>query len=351
MAGLDVFTLTDGGQSADDVAKRVAAFIEPAQRSLEIALYDVRLPDPTGSIVADALRAAAGRGVKTRLIYNVDVGRPAALHPPPATEPEILDELPIEIRAISGIPDLMHHKYVVRDAEAVWTGSANWTIDSWTRQEAALAIAESPEIAADYAFNFEELWEKRHVEKSGKGEPDPVQVDGREVRAWFTPGHGHKLSQRIASAIAASRDRVRIASPVITSGPVLSTLAELARSRNPPDIAGVVDGPQVRTVFHQWSQAGHVSWKVQLLKAALEDLEFTAKPSTPWRPDGGVHDFMHAKMTVADDTVFLGSFNLSRSGEENAENVLEIRDAELAGRMAAYVDEIRALYPAAAAPG
>ncbi len=44
---------------------------------------------------------------------------------------------------------------------------------------------------------------------------------------------------------------------------------------------------------------------------------------------------MHAKVTVADDTVFLGSFNLSRSGEENAENVLEIADAALADRLAA----------------
>jgi phosphatidylserine/phosphatidylglycerophosphate/cardiolipin synthase-like enzyme len=350
MAGLEVFTLTDGGQSADDVAKRVAAFIEPAQRTLEIALYDVRLPDPTGSIVADAIRAAGSRGVKTRLIYNVDVGKSKAIHPPPATRPEVLNELPIEIRAVSGIPDLMHHKYVVRDGAAVWTGSANWTIDSWTRQEAVLAIAESPELAADYLFDFEELWEKRDVEKSGKGKPDPVQIDGRDVRAWFTPGHGRALSQRIATAIGSARERVRIASPVITSGPVLSTLAELARAKSRPDIAGVVDGPQVRTVFHQWSEDGHVSWKVSLLADVLGRLEFSAKPSTPWTPDSELHDFMHAKLTVADDTVFLGSFNLSRSGEENAENVLEIRDAELADRMAAFVDEIRARYPRAEAP-
>ena len=48
---------------------------------------------------------------------------------------------------------------------------------------------------------------------------------------------------------------------------------------------------------------------------------------------------MHAKVTVADDTVFVGSFNLSRSGETNAENVLEIADAALADRMAAWIDE------------
>ena len=75
---MEVVTLTDGGQRAEDVAERIAGFIREAERSLELALYDVRLPDPVGSIVADELRAAAERGVTTRLIYNVDSGRPAA---------------------------------------------------------------------------------------------------------------------------------------------------------------------------------------------------------------------------------------------------------------------------------
>ena len=54
---------------------------------------------------------------------------------------------------------------------------------------------------------------------------------------------------------------------------------------------------------------------------------------------------MHAKVTVADDVVFTGSFNLSRSGERNAENVLEIHDPGIADRLAGYVDEVRARYP------
>ena len=152
----------------------------------------------SGSIVADALRAASERGVTIRLIYNVDSGRPAALHPPPETKPEILEELPIEVRAIAGVPDLMHHKYVVRDGEAVWTGSANWTIDSWSRQENVLAIVEAAGIGERFRKNFEELWEGRNVERSGFIEPDPVDVGGAEVRAWFTPGQGEDLSQRIA---------------------------------------------------------------------------------------------------------------------------------------------------------
>src|SRR3954449_10999112 len=45
---------------------------------------------------------------------------------------------------------------------------------------------------------------------------------------------------------------------------------------------------------------------------------------------------MHAKICVCDDTVFVGSFNLSRSGEKNAENVLEIEDEAIADRLGAY---------------
>jgi phosphatidylserine/phosphatidylglycerophosphate/cardiolipin synthase-like enzyme len=55
---------------------------------------------------------------------------------------------------------------------------------------------------------------------------------------------------------------------------------------------------------------------------------------------------MHAKIVVADDTVFAGSFNLSHSGEKNAENVLEIKDPELASQLSVYVDEVRQRYPA-----
>jgi phosphatidylserine/phosphatidylglycerophosphate/cardiolipin synthase-like enzyme len=54
---------------------------------------------------------------------------------------------------------------------------------------------------------------------------------------------------------------------------------------------------------------------------------------------------MHAKVTVVDDTVFVGSFNLSRSGERNAENVLELEDAALADTLADFVDSVRTRYP------
>jgi phosphatidylserine/phosphatidylglycerophosphate/cardiolipin synthase-like enzyme len=108
------------------------------------------------------------------------------------------------------------------------------------------------------------------------------------------------------------------------------------------DLAGCVDATQVREVVNQWRENQNVSWKLPLLRHVMAG-PFTGKNSQPYG-DGSVHDFMHAKVTVCDDTTFVGSFNLSRSGERNAENVLEIEDAEIADRLATYVDEVRARY-------
>ena len=91
-------------------------------------------------------------------------------------------------------------------------------------------------------------------------------------------------------------------------------------------------------------------WKVPLLQRVVEGAKLSGKASIPWTPES-LHNFMHAKLVVADDTTFVGSFNFSRSGEMNAENVLEIRDAAIADRLASYVDELRERYPPATVPG
>ena len=116
------------------------------------------------------------------------------------------------------------------------------------------------------------------------------------------------------------------------------------------DLRGVVDRTQMEQVVYQWRTNGRSAWKVPILGSVLEHADFRGKPSTRYSPETP-HDFMHAKVTVADDWIFAGSFNLSRSGERNAENVLELQDPELADRVAAYIDEVRGRYESMPAPG
>jgi phosphatidylserine/phosphatidylglycerophosphate/cardiolipin synthase-like enzyme len=335
-----VRTLVQGGQRAEDVAGDLVAWLGAARKSLDLALYDLRLPGPVGDQVGDALRAARDRGVQVRIAFNEDKPEPEPRPfepPPPRTEPTLLEQLGVPLAPIPGWRDLMHHKYVVRDGAAVWTGSTNWTLDSWEKEENVLVALDSPALAAAYTRDFEDLWRRRQVENTGSFDtPSP------EVRPWFCPGRGPELSQRIAKRIGTARRRVRIASPVLTAGPILGTLNEVL-AEGKVDVAGVCDATQIRQVFQQWEANQHSAWKAPLLHNALT--VFTGKDSTPYAP-GSQHDFMHAKVTVADDTVFVGSFNLSRSGETNAENVLEIADPALAEQLAAWIDEIRARFPA-----
>jgi phosphatidylserine/phosphatidylglycerophosphate/cardiolipin synthase-like enzyme len=334
---VEIRTLTDGGQQPAETAHAVAAFLDGATTSLELAQYDFNLGPETAAIVCDSIRRAAARGVRIRFAYNVDHANPIPVPPPPEPDVALIASLPVEAKAIAGVPDLMHHKYVIRDDRTVWTGSLNWTDDAWSRQENVVAIVDSAAIAKAYTLDFEQLWSTEDVMKSGF--VDPRDEDG--IRAWFTPGHGEDLSVRIAKLIRRARRRVRICSPVITTGPVLGTLAQVIADRS-VDLAGCVDATQIREVVHQWRMNQNVSWKLPLLQAVMAG-PFTGKESTPYGA-GSVHDYMHAKVTVCDDTVFVGSFNLSRSGEKNAENVLEVEDAGVADRFAAFVDVVRGKY-------
>ena len=337
-----VRTLTDGGQEPLEIAHAIADWLGEARESLEIAQYDFHLAPDTAAVVGGAIRDASARGVSVRILYNVDHRNPIPVPPPPEPDVEMIASFGVPSKAVAGVPDLMHHKFVIRDRAAVWTGSMNWTDDSWSRQENIVLMVESPELAESFGEDFDQLWEKDLVEQTGFVPPRRLHVDRLLVRPWFTPGFGEDLSARIARVIGRATRRVRVCSPVITAAPVLATLAQLV-SEGRLDLAGCVDAPQVQGVVYEWHQNGNVAWKLPLLERVLTG-DFTGKPSTPYGA-GTVHDFMHAKVVVADDVVFAGSFNLSRSGEQNAENVLEIRDPELAEHLSAYVDEVRRRYP------
>ena len=73
---LDVHTLEDGAQAPEAIGERLVAWLGEASRSLDLALYDVRLPGPVGDAVAEALRAAMRRGVRVRLAFNDDTPGP-----------------------------------------------------------------------------------------------------------------------------------------------------------------------------------------------------------------------------------------------------------------------------------
>ena len=296
------------------------------------------LQGPAAQLILDAVHAATARGVAIRLAFNQEHRKAPAVPPPGYVDWDLVKQFGVPLAPIPGEPDLMHHKYAIRDAQAVWTGSTNWTTDSWTREENVIVEVLSTEVAAAYANDFEELWTRRDVALTGHYPPAWIDVGGLQVRPYFAPGRGEKLSHEIAQRLATAQRRVRVCSPVITSGPILGTLAEVIHDGN-VEVRGIYDRTQMVEVEHQWAGNPLAAWKIAAFQSVVAAGGFASKVSTPYAA-GTTHDYMHAKLTVADDTLFVGSYNLSHSGEQNAENVLEIQSPELAEAAAAFVDRL-----------
>ena len=281
-------------------------------------------------------------------MFNQD--HSATVPDPPEVDWAFIDKLRsigVAIKPIKGVPDLMHHKYVVRDAgipqAAVLTGSTNWTNDSFTREENVLFTIASADVAADYEKNFEELWQHPVVAASGHFTAQwSTLADATRLRPYFCPGRALKLVHEMARSISTATRRIRVCSPVITSGPILGALGD-AVLHSKADISGVYDATQMDEVQSQWGMQTTASWKTAAFQAIVTAVKFGSKRSIPYSK-GSVHDFMHAKILIADDYVYAGSFNLSHSGEQNAENVVQFESSQIADLCAAYIDTIAARY-------
>src|SRR5206468_11509354 len=63
----------------------------------------------------------------TRRSSDLDFPNPIPVPPPSQADTEFIISLGVPTKPVSGVPDLMHHKYIVRDGTTdgatVWTGS------------------------------------------------------------------------------------------------------------------------------------------------------------------------------------------------------------------------------------
>jgi len=345
---------------ANAVANRIARFISDAEATLDIAIYDFRLRGEPASMISEALRSRSKAGVTIRMAFDgatnpgpqvTTVQAPVLVEAdkkPPGTESFVRSFTDVAtLKAITGYRALMHNKYIVRDAlsprAAVFTGSANYTNDSWGLQENNLLFVQSQSLAAHYAQDFSEFWSRGRIrETSGNGDVETVSIGDVDVAVGFTPGDSPAVLKEIVGAIAGARTTLRVASVVLSSGPILAALSE-AIDRGVA-LEGLYDGPQMDQVERQWRAAHVGADKVNTWEKVAQRL--VRKDSIPFeihKPDQP-HNFMHNKLVLADDKVIMGSFNLSNHAMGNAENVLLIKDDALAQQYAAYLTALIAKY-------
>src|SRR5438045_1961159 len=121
-----------------------------------------------------------------------------------------------------------------------------------------------------------------------------AMADGTRVGAAFCPGRRLTLVHAMSRSMGSAQKRIRVCSPVITSGPTLGTVAEVVEQAK-VDIAGVYDATQMDEVQRQWGAQGGATWKIAAFHTIIGAARFGSKRSTPYA-NGTVHDFMHAKI-------------------------------------------------------
>ena len=333
-----------GDHQVGAVADKLAGFIAAAHTSLDMAVYDFRLAGAAADRIVAALHERAQAGVVVRVIHDPTTA-PAAPVPggdlsiatvgglgKPDGGAAFLDRIAADaqVKAVSGFQALMHNKYILRDAlsddAAVLTGSANYTTDAWNLQENNLVLLRSQPLSTFYQTDFLQLWTRGKITRStGTHDTGTVMVGGVAVTVAFTPGESATVVDGIVGVIERAQRRVTIAAMVMSSGPILAAVSE-AIDRGLA-ITGLYDGPQMDTVLHQWAAAGIGTDKAAAWAKVARHL--ARKNSTPYGPERP-HDFMHAKLIVADDVAVTGSFNFSNHARGNAENALFLADASIA---------------------
>ncbi len=351
MDELSVFFLSQGDQTAESVMNRLTDFIGGAKESLDFAIYDMRLSDSLKQMFLRALQERARGGVRIRICFDGD--KPLSPNPSLGQDPAgpgtsaAVESLGFPWRRIAGMK-LMHHKFIVRDGQSIWTGSLNLTDDAFTLMENNVLQIDSKELARSYAEDFEQLWEKENFENTGDitTAPVPLSFSGQPAtaRVMFSPGTGLAIDEEVAKRVRAASRRIRICSLLVNSGTLIGALQSVLTTGR-VKIDGIYDRTQMSEVYEQWKVVPQNHWKIPALQNVIARAGLVGKDSTPYTPTGR-HDFMHNKILVVDDTVITGSYNFSRSAQYNAENILFIESAALAQVYSDYIDRLIKKYGA-----
>jgi len=306
------FTRPGRGLNRHNPQNELVIAISRASRSILGAFYDISSKE-----IVDALTAAHARGIDVRLV----------------TDDDNFDRSQVSRLIRSGIPvvcdsrgGLMHNKFAVIDGSVIWTGSYNTTGNGARRNNNNAVIVESPRLARIYRDEFDEMF-YFHVFGNRHDTRPFMPLRNRLFRqkpgagkivALFAPEND--IEGEIVRSIDMARKSICFMAFSFTSD-VIGEAVIRAHKR----------GVLVRGIFEKRGSGSRYS---EFIKMKIEGI--------PVRTDVNPYNMHHKVFIFDSSTVITGSYNFSAgAGARNDENVLIIRNPDIAGR---YLGEFRRLY-------
>lgn len=352
------FNRASHNRPASDLEAVILRFINAAEHSIDIAVYDLDLVS-----VANTLVNAQERGVTVRFVTdNSNTGEENL----PALNLLTQANLPWLDDTADGSKGsgLMHNKFIVADSLRVLSGSTNFTMSGVKGDLDEdgnlmgrgninnLVTIESSHLAAIFTEEFNQYWGDgpggETDSKFGLSKEDhklqTVFTDNESIRVdiQFSPQskryfEGSTLDS-LSSLLSQAQSRVYIAQFVMSAQVIADAM--LTASLMGAKVKGLGD----RSFFYRYySEFLDLKGESKFnTKGEYETDSHTGHANNPWESPAEVfaaitneHDKFHHKYFVIDDLVVTGSHNASAAGAfTNDENLLVIHDSATSDKYA-----------------
>jgi phosphatidylserine/phosphatidylglycerophosphate/cardiolipin synthase-like enzyme len=292
---------------AGGLDQRLAAAIDGAEQSVDVAAYDLDLLS-----VADALIAAHEEKVRVRVVVDTDnVDLQAVRNLKKAGIPVVDDDRGA----------IMHNKFLIIDGATVWTGSWNLTDNGTYRNNNNVVELRSVRLAENYTAEFEEMFRGGDFGPTSPADtPHPrLRIGGVTVENYFAPED--EVVEKLVPLLEGAQSSIRFMAYSFTH----DAIGQAMRDRAAAGVAvqGVFEDRQAGNDYSEYNRLSRVD-------------------GVEVRLDGNPYIMHHKVIVIDDETVILGSFNFSASADEkNDENVLVIHSADFAAH---YLAEFRRVW-------
>jgi len=294
-------------QTAGGPDEALTAAIDAAQRSVDMAIYNLSLENVTAALIA-----AHQRGVAVRLVLDFQSFD--------RRQPDRLRAAGIPITA-GPADSTMHNKFTVIDGAEVWTGSMNYTSSGAYDDFNNILRLRSQRAAQNYTVEFEEMFSEGLFGRAVKpATPHPtLSIDGAPVEIYFSPDDG--AAAQIIGALSQASHSIDILAYSFTSDDIAETIHQRAAA-----------GVTVRGVFDESQVSSNTGGEFEAFQASGYAVRLDGIPGQ-----------MHHKTILIDNQVIIsGSYNFSGNAEyRNDENVVIIHSPALAAR---YQEQFEIVY-------
>ena len=309
---LQVYFMQAPGQGCvpgeQPVIEAVLRDLTAAQSQVHLAMYSFTINE-----ISEALAQAKERGVRVELVMESDNMDSSAV------KQMTKDGIPIHGDKVDS---LMHDKFLVIDEHIVWTGSMNMTYTSLCEDLNNAVRIEDPSLATKYEEEFDEMFIQGLFSRQSLEDPGvmPAVIDSRSLGVYFSP-EDH-VQQQILDMIGIAQSSIEFLGYSFTADPLAEALIEKSQQ-----------GVEVRGVMDAVSAASNIGTEYDRFRQAGLDVHLASTVGA-----------MHHKVIIIDgQMVMLGSYNFTRSAEENNdENFLIIHDPDMAIAFQAEFERILA---------